>query len=271
MQLFPFNIALLSLLFGLLPPVQQQFEVASVKRNFELGSISQEGGCHGIDVPEDSTRAAETPLGRCVFPRVLGYHLVTYAYGLENGPLPRNAMIQGVPDWFRTGIFEVNAKAEDPSSTTQDDLLEMLRNLLADRFKLRFHLQAKDVDGFRLLQRPGDKKLKIAADDEPRSVMIIPGKKPSVDGGKQSVSFRRIIARNYTISEFTTVLSSFTGGPIVDATDLADRYDFDLSWDTDMGPSLFTAVQEQLGLRLVPQKAPVQLFVIDFVEKPAGN
>jgi len=69
----------------------------------------------------------------------------------------------------------------------------------------------------------------------------------------------------------TDALSRFSPGPVVDETGLKGTYDFKLSWDEANGPSLFTAVQEQLGLRLNPRKVPVSFFIFESAQRPTGN
>jgi len=261
--------ALLLHMFPLQAATPLSFEAASIKLNPELGPTSG-GSCHGIDSP-NTPLMERIPLGRCVFTRILGYHLVTYAYGLEDGPLPRNAMIEGVPDWFRKGIYDVNAKAEDTPTATRDQLLQMLRNLLVDRFKLRFHLQTKEVDGFSLVVDKSSPKFQLAKANSRRTLAVFPAKGAESGGTKNPPSFREIKAQKYSMANLVIFLAGFVGGPVVDKTGLEGDYDIDLKWDTENGPSLFTAIKEQLGLRLVPQKAPVEYLVIDSVERPTVN
>ncbi len=240
------------------------FEVASIKRNIERGPAGG-GACRGINSPVNGP-AARTPLGRCVFTRTFGYHFVTYAYGLEDGPLGRNAMIKNVPDWFRTDIYDVATKAAEPTGTTEEQLIEMLRTLLAERFKLKAHYETTEVPGFTLIQSEGRLKIQRSKDDEPRRLMVIPDKKGGPPG-----SFRQIKAQKYTLADFAVVLSGASGGPIIDKTGFDGPYNIELSWDVDFGPSIFTAVSEQLGLRLVPAKVPVKYLMVDSVERPESN
>jgi bla regulator protein blaR1 len=256
-------LALLLHLFQQTAP-PPSFEVASIKRNIERGPAGG-GACRGIDSPASGV-VARTPLGRCVFTRTFGYHLVTYAYGLEDGPLTRNIMIRNVPDWFRTEIYDVATKAAEPTAATEQQLIEMLRTLLAERFKLKVHYETIEVPAFTLVQSEARLKIQRSKDDEPRRLIVIPGKKDGPPG-----SFRQVKAQRYTLADFALVLSGPSGGPITDKTGLEGPYNFDLSWDVDLGPSIFTAVSEQLGLRLVPAKAPVKFLMIDSVERPESN
>jgi uncharacterized protein (TIGR03435 family) len=74
-----------------------------------------------------------------------------------------------------------------------------------------------------------------------------------------------------SMSALSRALSLFSGNQIMDRTELAGKYDIRLNWNNEAGPSIFTAVQEQLGLRLVAQKVPMEMIVIDYAEKPVGN
>jgi uncharacterized protein (TIGR03435 family) len=78
-------------------------------------------------------------------------------------------------------------------------------------------------------------------------------------------------ARRYTMARVADLLTQLSGGPVVNQTGLDGVYDFTLSWNDEDGPTLTTAVQEQLGLRLQAQKVPVSLFVVESAQKPSGN
>ena len=247
------------------------FEVASVKLNPERGGAGG-GSCHGIDSSPRQPGIARTPLGRCVFTRTLGYHLVTYAYGLEDGPLPRNTMIRGVPDWFRLEMYDVIGSVAEPSTATQEQLTQMLQTLLADRFKLKFHYETKEVGGYDLVQ--GDKGLKFqrSKDNAVRRLIVIPDKRGGpLEATKYPPSFRQVSASRYNLEDFVVFLSGMAGGPVANKTGLAGDYDMDLSWDAELGPSLFSAIQAQLGLRLVPRKSDVKFLIVDSVERPTTN
>src|SRR5262245_33281801 len=224
---------------------QPSFEVASIKRHLEPGP--QSIGCRGIDSRPNTPSFARTPLGRCVFTNQLGYHLVTYAYGLEDGPLGRNAMIKGVPEWFQREIYDLNAKALDPAATTEAELIQMLRNLLAERFKLKVHYETREAEGYALVKAESGVKIQPAKAEAPRTLRLLPGK-----GGEKgpTPTFRQYKAQKYTLADFAVVLSGGVGRAVVDQTGLDGPYDIELQWDTELGPAVFTAVQEQLGLRL---------------------
>jgi uncharacterized protein (TIGR03435 family) len=80
-----------------------------------------------------------------------------------------------------------------------------------------------------------------------------------------------LTARKVTIARLVEVLSFIRGAPVVDKSGLDGEYDFTLNWDENEGPTLRTAVEEQLGLKLEPQKVPVSLFIVDSAHKPSPN
>lgn len=240
-------------------PAPLAFEVASVKPS-TLGS-GVRGGCHGIDSKySPKEMASAPPLGRCVITDGRLSHLISIAYGRPVG------LMKGGQDWVIAGSerFNIEAKAEDPTKATEQQLLEMLQNLLAERFQLKFHLESKDMPGFGLYVAKNGPKLQKATGDEVvtsfgASLKPFPG---------QPIN---LTARKWSISMLTSLLSQIGPGPMVDQTGLSGFYDFKLAWDEAAGPSLFTALQEQLGLRLESQKVPVSFFVIDSAQKPTAN
>ena len=240
-----------------------EFEVASVKPS-KSGSGGVRGGCHGIDSiyrgPGELIDAA--PLGRCVFTDARLSHLIGRAYDLRSMQL-----IKGGPDWVTTGDtrFNIEAEADDPTKATEAQLLQMLQALLEDRFKLKFHRETVDKPGFAMVVARNGPKLQAAKGDE-ITTSFGAGRVKPVPGQPTALT-----ARKYTMPMLANMLSQIGPGPVSDQTGLNGAYDFQLTWDETAGPSLFTALREQLGLRLESRKVPVSLFVIDSAEKPIGN
>jgi len=240
------------------PPQPLEFEVASVKPSTS-GFNGVRGGCHGIDSkysPRETTAAP--PLGRCVITDGRLSHLIGIAYSLRS-----IGLIKGAPDWVIGGYerFTIEAKAEDPTKATEAQLLAMLQALLVDRFKLKFHRENVDMPGFGLVVAKNGPKLQESKSDEGStsfgaSLKPVPGEPIN------------LTARKYSMQMLADMLSGFTPGPIRDQTGLNGVYDFKLFWDEVAGPSLFTALQEQLGLRLEPQKIPVSNFVFESAQSP---
>lgn len=238
-----------------------EFEVASLKPSTS-GFNGVRGGCHGIDSKySPGEMAAAPPLGRCVITDGRLSHLILIAYGLRS-----IALIQGAQDWAIAGSerFTIQAKAEDPTKATEQQLLGMLQNLLVDRFQLKFHRESKEMPGFALIVAKNGPKLQPATGDDV-GISFGPSLKPA-PGGPISVD-----ARRYSMPMLANLLWQMGSGPTVDQTGLSGVYDFKLGWDDAAGPSIFTALQEQLGLRLEAQKVPVSYFVIDSAQRPSGN
>lgn len=235
------------------------FEVASVKPSTS-GFNGVRGGCHGIDSKYAASElAAAPPLGRCVITDGRLSHLIGIAYDVSM------AMIKGAPDWVIAGSqrFNIEARAEDPAKATGAQLHEMLQALLAERFQLKFHRENRDMPGFAMVAAKNGPRLRETKGDP--LAMSVSGVKPSVGG---AISIK---ARGHSLRELAALLSQIGPEPIADKTGLDGVYDFDLMWDESAGPSLFTALQEQLGLKLEAQKAPVSFFIFDSAQKPGEN
>jgi uncharacterized protein (TIGR03435 family) len=191
--------------------------------------------------------------------------LVRVAYALELHEGIDN-LVSGGPAWAKSDRFDIEAKAEQP--TTREQLLLMLQGLLADRFKLRMHRDTKMVQGFALVVEKDGPKLKPATGNEEHPGTILPGPAP------YSISGQSVL-----MSALASSLSG-RGQPVTDKTGLTGRYTFTLQYLPDtLGtappargrpdlPLLFQALREQLGLRLEPEKTPLNVIIIDSAEKP---
>ena len=241
----------------------QTFEVASVKPSRESGN-GVNGSCHGIDsVFTPGEKGSAPPLGRCVIMDARLSHLVSIAWRIET-----MSMIESGPDWIQRGSerFDVQAKAEDPSKATEDQLLAMLQSLLIERFQLKFHRRPVETPGFALtIDKNGPRLTQTKSEDAALELAGGQGK-PS---GDKPVALR---ARRYSMAMLVRYLSAFGGkGPGVDKTGLDGLYDFSLAWDEEAGPTLPVALREQLGLRMESQKVPVSYFIIDSAQRPSAN
>jgi uncharacterized protein (TIGR03435 family) len=136
------------------------FEVASVRA--AEGNTGVHGGCHGIDSKYGPGEFAPPPLGRCVITNGRLSHLIGTAFQLSLG------QIKGATDWMMTGDdrFTVQAKAENPEQTTEKELLEMLQDLLVERFQIKFHRENKDVPGYALVVGKNGPKLEVSHGEE---------------------------------------------------------------------------------------------------------
>jgi uncharacterized protein (TIGR03435 family) len=200
--------------------------------------------------------------------------LIRLAYGPGGGGSLPPELVAGGPNWIEDIRYDVEAKAEGNAS--QQQRLEMLRTLLAERFKLRFHYESKETAVYILAAGKNGLKLK---------------ERRQGDGGEpftiRDIGSLHFVCRDISMAQLATFLkSSVLVGPVADKTGLSGAFDFDLSWrpdDSQFGgrfarakeaesdlPDLFTALR-QLGLRLETVRAPVQVLRIDHAEKPAEN
>jgi uncharacterized protein (TIGR03435 family) len=134
----------------------------------------------------------------------------------------------------------------------------MLRALLEDRFKLVVHTETRGGTEYSLIAEKGGPKMKPADANSPRGS----GLGPTMLRGTMSTT------------EMASLLTTILGHPVVDNSGLTGLYQIDLKWAPDSeatGPSVFTAIQEQLGLKLEPTHGPIQVLVIDRLEKPSEN
>jgi uncharacterized protein (TIGR03435 family) len=198
--------------------------------------------------------------------------LIAAAYDLN----PRT--ISGGPSWIESDHYDIVAVTPGEVRPTHQEQMSMLRSLLTDRFKLTFHREPKEFSIYQLELAKSGSKLKETA---------VPNDPPTVGPGV--VYSQRIVmpARNATMADFASLLQrAILDRPVVDKTGLSERYDFDLEWAPDEtqfngdGPTssadapaapLFTAIQQQLGLRLVATRGPVDALIVDKAERPSAN
>ncbi len=167
--------------------------------------------------------------------------------------------------------YAIEAKSDNPSTGQQ--LQEMLRTLLVNRFALKFHYESQQVDGFVLSLAQNKPKFKDATGHEENPGV---GFKPGPERGQQIITSTNVAFSQFVKQATEVVLRSLLHGPVVDKTGLLGNYDFILGPflaredPSFSGPTVFEAFRE-LGLRLDPQKVNVDVFVIDHVEKPVLN
>src|SRR5262245_52526192 len=252
------------------------FEVASVKPEGPIDSLRQGGGCHGVDSRFTDPRHP-TPLGHCVFTGANLAVLIRTAYARELGSvLPVPQRTRGTQSWPED--YHVIAKAPNPSTATEQELQEMLKTLLVDRFKLKSHFESKQVGGYALVVAKDGPRLTPSRGDVTPSIVAVAPPSPELFV---------TVARNASMRGLAGSLSNLNIGPVVDKTGLTGYYDFSLTFEREggmsvkgdlpaptrsgAGPSLFTALQEELGLRLVSEKVKVSVLVVDSADKPTEN
>ena len=183
--------------------------------------------------------------------------------------------ITGGPAWIDTEPYDVEAKADRPHNL--DDLHVMFQNLLADEFKLRFHKETREGPVYALTVDKKGPKMKV--NESPQDFKI------PIQGGRGGVLIGTRVPMNY-LAWFLGQVMQRDERPVINLTGLEGNYDFTLSFAPDLPPdvpkeslppelldrpSIFEAVKQQLGLKLEPQKGPVEYYVIDHLEKPTVN
>ena len=211
--------------------------------------------------------AIETTPGRFLAKGATLSFLLQYGYSLQEFE------IMDGPSWIQSDRFEIEGKFDGDDTPTR--MIPMLREVLADQFKLKFHRETRQLPVYELIVAKNGTKLRDAGpetkDKEPRF----------------GPSAGRLVASNQTIPALATVLTRALRRRVLDRTGLKGHYDFVLQWTPDEnqtpplrpsstppdpnGPTIFTALQEQLGLQLRSARGPVEVLVIDHTEKPSIN
>jgi uncharacterized protein (TIGR03435 family) len=246
------------------PVMFKAFEVATIKPNA---------------ANDNRIMIRMAPGGRFTASGITVRTLIAQAYGL------RDFQISGGPAWISNERFDINAKGPDgmPDRVPPEVLRPMLRALLEERFGLKTHSDSKEMPIYALVEAKGGNKLVVADKGQPNPMMRM---------GRGQLSGKRI-----PMTMFAQQLAQQLGRTVVDKTGLKDNYDIELEWTPEPGqmmggpggppppgghegpppsapadgPTIFTALQEKLGLRLESTKGPVETLVIDSVTKPSEN
>lgn len=239
-------------------PNTLKFEVATIKPSADGGR----GG--GIRPAQGGERYIATGMP------LRGLLMVAYRIKPEQ--------IVGGPDWMNTDRWDMNAKAEKPS--TPDELHLMLQDLLAERFHLKFHREEKELPVYVLSV---DKTPKMTPHDAASAG------DPWIDQAVDRVVKVKMSAKFCPMEYFAWRLGQVLDRPVLDRTGIKGGFDFELNYTRDLppgirdgallngevidtsGPTIFMALKQQLGLKLESQKGPVETLVIDHVEKATEN
>lgn len=286
-------VAVLALFIPILGHAQQtekpEFEVASIKPNKSAAMGS---------------RVMMQPGGRLVATGVNVRFLLEMAYDVKD------SQVVDAPSWFDSERYDIDAKADEataaalskaPRDQGMDTMRQMVQQLLADRFKLQVAHEKKELPVYVLVVAKGGPKFHESTSKPPERPAD--GTPPPPGPGarpRQGIMMNgrgELTVAYGDISMFVNVLSHIVGRVVVDKTGLTGKYDFSLKWTPDegqggiigppgagpgpggaapppadaSGPSIFTALQEQLGLKLDSQKAPTDVLVIQHVERPSEN
>ena len=173
----------------------------------------------------------------------------------------QDAQVAGGPAWFATDRFSVEANSDDGQPHNAAETREMLQDMLADRFALRTHHEMREGTAYVLAVAKNGPKLKQS---QTQSTNI-------------RVGANSIQVEGSPLSRLAQQLSAILERPVIDRTGLEGTYDASLLWspaqitaDPDQ-VSIFTAIQDQLGLSLVSQRAPIDTLVIDSISQPSPN
>jgi uncharacterized protein (TIGR03435 family) len=249
------------------------FEVASVRENTSAS---------------DNASVRAQPGGRVSVTNNSLRNIIRNAYNIQN------YQIIGGPDWINTVRWDITAKAPDDAPPQQ--LLLMVRTLLSDRFKLVVRNETREMPIYALVLARPDGRLgtQLRASNVDCAALFASararGEAPQpTTNGRPTCGTRTtrggMMTTGVAMADFARNLGPFTGRPVVDMTGLTGVYDLDLTWTPEEAPpgpdgtltqrppsndggSLYTAVQEQLGLKLDAQRGPVDVLVIDSVERP---
>jgi len=260
---------------GQTPPKPVAFEVASIKENVSAS---------------DNASVRAQPGGRVSVSNNSLRNIIRNAYNVQN------YQIIGGPDWINTTRWDITAKAPDDAPPPQ--LLLMLRTLLADRFKLAVRNETREFPIYALIiARPDGKpgsQLRASSVDCAAVFAAAKAKgevPPPTTNGRPTCGTRvtrgNMMTTGVTMADLARNIAPFAGRPVVDKTGLTGAFDIDLTWEPEDAPGpdgtarpaapstdgghLFTAIQEQLGLKLDSQRGPVDVLVIDSAQRPTED
>ena len=246
------------------PAQQLAFEVVSIRQN----TSGSTGGGSGPG-----------PGGIHTFTNVLIRSVISLAYDV-----PSSRLIGG-PGWLVTDRYDISARGKD--AATRDETAQMLRAMLRDRFQLAARVEKRDLPVYHLLLARADGRLGSGMRQSPFNCRDPEARKKAYAAALPN---SRIVcglqdgAGSFTgggveVATIASVLTGASGRPVLDKTGLSGGFDVDLKWTpslaSDAAPpdavSIFTAVQEQLGLKLESGTAPLDVLVIDRIERPSEN
>ncbi len=285
---------------GSLVFAQSQPQTPAPRPEFEVASVKPSGDCRN-----KAGNEGPSP-GRLVLSCDSLHDLIQIAYGaFEGGTLKAKILdIVGGPPWLESDHWDIEAKAEGPAGAATT-IGPMLQTLLEDRFQLKVHKEARDKPVYALTLMKDASKLQPTKEGSctPIDLDNLPKQMQSGGTPPKFCGIGQFRVRNgvFTGDLPGTTMAELAGReiandvdrPIVNKTGLTGRYDIHLEFSRDLtprapanlgaaeapsapapapaGPSIFTALQEQLGLKLVPEKAPIEVIVVNRAEKPSAN
>ncbi len=246
------------LVFGLCGQHEKPSETATVD-GFEAASVrpNKSGSFGSLKVQPAGLTVQGAPLKFCI---QWAFDIIGY-------------QVLGGPRWISSERYDILAKA--PARASRSELRRMFQQLLAERFKLRVHRETRRLPIYSLVVTTHGPKLRQSQHDRAESIMVGRG---------------QLIGSKLSMARLADALSGELDWPVVDSTGLGGYFDIKLEWSPeesegrapsgegatapgagDVRPSIFTAVQEQLGLKLESTKGPVDVVIVDHAEKPSPN
>lgn len=212
--------------------------------------------------------------------RSSGFHTMERRIYIENEPVDEliafaysihPKQIVDAPEWFGRDRWDIQGMPDVEGAPDLDQEREMVRTLLAERFGLKFHRDKRELPIFAIKVAKGRPKL-TPSKSEPDAM-----RDQTMNGNGVQDDYR---FTNNSVTAFAEGMEFLLDRPVVDETGLKGKYDFELKWtvdgappqtDPNAPPGLFTAVQEQLGLKIEATRGPAEVLVIDHAEKPSAN
>lgn len=206
--------------------------------------------------------------------RFRGQHVMLLDHSVEEilliGYGVQKVQIVGEPGWAKTERWNVDGIPNVEGQPSLRQLQGLMQKILTERFGLKLHREQREMPVYALTVAKGGPKMTPNASD-PNGWM---DQQNSMGNGRDVENLK-----NTSMSDLALILQFHVDRPVVDQTGLKGRYDFKLQWTTDDAqttqpdapPELFTAIQEQIGLKLGPVKAPADVLVIDHIERPGAN
>jgi uncharacterized protein (TIGR03435 family) len=252
------------------------FEVASIKPNT--------AGC---------CTSMVWPVGRFTATGVTLSDLLVFAYSLRNGPNLQKDQILGGPSWMDSDRFDIQAKPE--SGESKEAMQFIMRSLMEDRFQLKLHSESRELPIYNLVIVKSSLKMKLSEDQSPPNARqpapSVAGARgtqrnrtaPGSYGMSSNSSGTTLEGASVPISALVSMLQGHVGRAVIDKTGLKGLFDFHVEFSPSAlevnapelqqqtRPSLFSALQEQLGLKLESARGHGEILVIDHVEKPSEN
>jgi uncharacterized protein (TIGR03435 family) len=249
------------------PPVQDaQPSPEAIKRmpadadpSFEVATVKP-------STPDDHGSAIHVEGRRFVIRNHTMNVMLMFAYGIH----PKQ--IVDAPSWFASDHYDVDGVLDVEGQPSLKQMQRIVQKLLADRFQLKFHPETRELSVYALTAaKDGPRLAKSKGDPN-----LLGDESDNMHGGLVTQTIT-----NMSMTDFALLMQFFTDRPVVDQTGLAGKWDFKWSWTADESrvapdaanppPGMFTAIQEQLGLKLDAVKAPASVYVIDHIERPSPN